>query len=191
MKIGVDVANQAYPVRQEQHESDTAGARPWTRSASSYWMLVAVIIGTGRSGPIDFPSRLLIRRRRSWTSRFLRASRFFPESGTHSKASLFWNGENVILSLLFQKHWRFRAFSGKTRLNKTKTHVCGLVAHARALADVAMQYSARVGLLDRVTDLGESPKQLVGLHGSSAGVGFQRRVFQCVAGFLRARNVSV
>ena len=43
LKLGVDVADQANP-GQQQHDTDAAGVRPWTRSASSYWMLVAVII---------------------------------------------------------------------------------------------------------------------------------------------------
>ncbi len=75
MKIGVDVADQADPACQEQREADAAIAT--LTHAQSYWMLVAVIMGTGRSGQGGLPSRLLIRRRRSWKSRFLRASRFF------------------------------------------------------------------------------------------------------------------
>jgi hypothetical protein len=35
---------------------------------------------------------------------------FFSESGTHSKAPLFWNTEDVILPTLFQKPAGFSSF---------------------------------------------------------------------------------
>ena len=95
---------------------------PWARWASSYGMLVAVIMGTGRLGPGGFPSRLPIRRRRSWNSRLLRAARFFSEGSTHSEASLFWNSEDVLISTFFINR-RFSSFFSKNN-DSIKNDVC-------------------------------------------------------------------
>ena len=71
--------------------------------------------GYGPLGPGKFARRLLIRRRPSSTRLLIAgfAFSFFRSSSTHSKASLSWDSENVILFYISsQKHRRcFRAFS--------------------------------------------------------------------------------
>src|SRR5271156_3650385 len=76
-------------------------------------MLVAVIMGRGRSGPGDLPSRWLIRRRRSWQSRLLRAARFFRKVALTRKPPCLG-----IVRMCFHLHYSentggFRAFSQK------------------------------------------------------------------------------
>ena len=115
VKIGVDVADQADPVRQQQHDTDAAGAE--ALDAVGQFVLD---VGGGHHGYGPLGTGWLAESLVNSSSPFLEESllaclAFFSESSTHSKASLFWNSENVILSLLFQKHWRFSSFFWKKR----------------------------------------------------------------------------
>ena len=75
LKVGVDVGDQADPVARSSM-TPMPPAEPWMRSASSYWILLAVIMGSGQVS-CDLPSRLLICCHRSCKSRFLRIASFF------------------------------------------------------------------------------------------------------------------
>ena len=60
----VDVADQSGLAGHQQHGANAARGQPRTRPASSYWMLLAVIIGRSRFGPGRFSMRLSIPRLR-------------------------------------------------------------------------------------------------------------------------------
>jgi hypothetical protein len=72
--------------------------------------LVAVIIGTGLSGPGAFGQSFLDPPSRFLKESFLACGAFFSENSTYSKAPLFWNSEDVLLPTLFQKPAGFSSF---------------------------------------------------------------------------------
>ena len=86
-------------------------AIPWTRSASSYWMLLAAIIGrfSIRAGAIldAFEDSTLA------FPQFVEGIRF------HSKASVAWSSEDVLTPLLFQEHRRFSSLFLQNRPSQT------------------------------------------------------------------------
>ena len=102
VKIVVDVADQAGPTGQEEHGADAAGAESLDPIAQ---LVVNIACGHHGYGPLrlrridqsfqNSPSALL--------ELLIACFAFFSDSSTHSKASLSWNSEDVLLPLLFQK----------------------------------------------------------------------------------------
>jgi hypothetical protein len=110
LKLGVDVADQAYPARQQQHDTDAAGAK--TLDAIGQFVLD---VGGGHHGhrPLGtgwLPKTLVNSSPSFLENSLLACLALFSESSTHSKASLSWNSEDVFSPTLFQKHRRFSSF---------------------------------------------------------------------------------
>ncbi len=116
LKLGVDVADQADPARQQQHDTDAAGAE--TLDAIGQFVLD---VAGGHHGnrplgtPGGFPSRLLIRRQDVVLENSLLAClAFFRKVALTRKPSLSWNSEDVFSPTLFQKQRTFSSFFSKT-----------------------------------------------------------------------------
>ena len=110
VKIGVDVADQADPVP----GAAWAPMPPAAESLNAIGQFV-LDVGGGHHGYGPLRSRQIRETLVNSSSPFLNASliagrAFFSESSTHSKASLSWDSENVILSTLFHKRRRFSSF---------------------------------------------------------------------------------
>jgi hypothetical protein len=116
MEVVVDVADQADPPRQQEHGADTAG----TEALDAIGEFVVDVVG-GRhrqfafgSGPVlDAVEDSLVTLPESSAVAFMgRLAVAFPgrlgESGSHSKASVDWNSEDVLSPLLFEN---LRGFS--------------------------------------------------------------------------------
>ena len=114
--VGVDVANQAGPARQQVHGTEAAGAE----AVDAISQLV-VDVGGGHHGLVAFRSGAVLDAVEDPLTAFAEhsavafAGRFavaFPalpgESSSHSKVSVVWNGEYVFAPLLFQN---LRGFS--------------------------------------------------------------------------------
>ena len=90
-------------------------AIPWTRSASSYWMLLAAIIGH-----LDRAGAILD----AFEDSTLAFPQFVEEIMFHSKASVAWSSEDVLTPLLFQEHRRFSSlFLTKSTLTDDLTRL--------------------------------------------------------------------
>ena len=115
VKVAVDILDEFDPLSQQEEGADAAGTEP----ADAIGMFV-VDVGRGHHGSrplgagrrvesfLDPPSPLL-------EESLLACRRVFSESSTHSKAPLSWNGEDVFLPPLFQKHAGFSSYFSKNR----------------------------------------------------------------------------
>src|SRR5215469_8065765 len=124
VQVAVDLVDQVDVLRQQEKSADPAGAE----TAGAAGRLV-VDVGRGHHGNgslrdgrvieplLNSPSTLL--------EKSLLASRpFLSESSTHSKASLFWNSEDVILPTLFQRPVGFSSPFSKNLNTRGINHAC-------------------------------------------------------------------
>ena len=115
MKLGVDVADQAYPSSQQKHGADAAGAETLDAIGQFVVDIAGGHHGYGPLGTRWLPETLVNSSPSFLEDSLLACLAFFSESSTHSKASLSWNSEDVISPTLFQKHWGFSSFFSKNR----------------------------------------------------------------------------
>ncbi len=110
VEVAVDILDEFDPLGQQEEGADAAGAEP----ADAVGIFVVDVtrghhgsgpLGTGRriESFLDPPSPLL-------EGSLLACGALFSESSTHSKAPLSWNGEDVLLPPLFQKHAGFSSY---------------------------------------------------------------------------------